>query len=396
MDPTREICRRRLLSLSLSPSVDVYNGRTTNLTNNLSIITGDIGNLPPVYCDIKDYEKLILMKEKYNNSKFHEAKLLCNPFEKIGRSIFIDRASIKLANIDAIFNLTRHDGGLMKMQSPGDFSFADVAGGPGGFTQYLQWRRYNGKGFGITLREGTADWSTNVIDMNRFVISYGRDNTGDITDNNNIIAFEKTVKMYRKDGLDLVVADGGFSTEGKEEKQEFLTHRLLLCQVIIGLKTVKVGGNFVVKCFDTVTSLSGELIFILSTLFESICVFKPISSRPANSERYIVCKNYRGVNEQINNFLLSANNSYTDKKVITSYFGGRDKVGVIPDDFIAYLTKVNNDSINLQIITGECIIAAMEGKRTISSEEFNLLRCLTVWNLPSSRPRTKENRDSKE
>jgi cap1 methyltransferase len=47
--------------------------------------------------------------------------------------------------------------------------------------------------------------------------------------------------------------------------------------------------------FDTFSSLSIEILYLLSYLYETVYITKPLSSRPANSEKYIVCINFKMV-----------------------------------------------------------------------------------------------------
>jgi hypothetical protein len=69
----------------------------------------------------------------------------------------------------------------------------------------------------------------------------------------------------------------------------------------------KTGGNFVLKIFDIFKFKTVEIIFLLSNLYEYVYIYKPYTSRIANSEKYIICKNYKNGNpriktEIINNF----------------------------------------------------------------------------------------------
>lgn len=48
------------------------------------------------------------------------------------------------------------------------------------------------------------------------------------------------------------------------------------------------GGNFVCKVFDMFTPFSVGLFYLLYRCFEEVCLFKPITSRPANSERLLL------------------------------------------------------------------------------------------------------------
>jgi hypothetical protein len=53
------------------------------------------------------------------------------------------------------------------------------------------------------------------------------------------------------------------------------------------------GGDFVVKLFDAFTPFTAGILYILYRSFTRIALVKPFSSRPANSERYLLCKHLR-------------------------------------------------------------------------------------------------------
>ncbi len=73
--------------------------------------------------------------------------------------------------------------------------------------------------------------------------------------------------------------------EGKDNHQEYLSRRLVLCEVALALATLRRGGALVLKLFDAFLPLTGDLLFILHRCFRRIALVKPITSRPANSER---------------------------------------------------------------------------------------------------------------
>lgn len=93
-------------------------------------------------------------------------------------------------------------------------------------------------------------------------------------------------------GVHLVMCDGGFSVEGEENIQEILSKRLYLCQFIVGLSLCRVGGdgckaggNFLCKLFDIFTPFSMGLVYLMYAAFRRVSLHKPVTSRPANSER---------------------------------------------------------------------------------------------------------------
>ena len=79
----------------------------------------------------------------------------------------------------------------------------------------------------------------------------------------------------------------GISVEGEENIQEILTKQLVMCQFACALSILRRGGHFVCKLFDAYTPFTVGLIYLLHRSFEQVCLFKPVTSRPANSERSV-------------------------------------------------------------------------------------------------------------
>ena len=48
------------------------------------------------------------------------------------------------------------------------------------------------------------------------------------------------------------------------------------------------GGHFVCKLFDVFTVYSVGLMYLMWHAFEQVSIFKPVTSRPANSERCVL------------------------------------------------------------------------------------------------------------
>ncbi|KAF9299871.1 FtsJ methyltransferase domain-containing protein 2 [Mortierella antarctica] len=258
-----------------------------------------------MFC-LKDIvETLLDSKKKLREvpqEKFSRARQRCNPYELVGSSIFMNRASVKLASIDSQLALTA----TKEDPSSGDdeeisktFRFADLCSGPGGFSEYLLWRKHTwgerARGWAITLK-GDLDFALDRFHRDTAVADtlktfYGADGTGNLLKAENIEAFADLVEVESSGfGVGLVSADGGISVDGDEAVQETLLQRLILCQILTMFKILQKGGDFVVKIFDIFTPVTAGLVWILSRHFEKICVVKPLTSRPMNSERYVVCR----------------------------------------------------------------------------------------------------------
>jgi hypothetical protein len=179
---------------------------------------------------------------------------------------------------------------------------ASGAQGPGGFTEYLYWRRQRAcRGFGFTLR-GDHDFRLDKFNATspavNFLPCYGQDGTGDIYSNDNMVHFAGVVE--RETGgrmLSFVMGDGGDSVDGEFNRQEWIMRRLAVCQCTTALLVLRKGGNFVLKLFDVFTPLLHDLCFLMQRHFRRTALIKPLTSRPANSERYLVCM---GLLQQVN------------------------------------------------------------------------------------------------
>ena len=370
------------------------------------------------------FKYLSTIKNQYKNPKFHEARNATNPYEKLGSSVFMNRAAVKIANVDGILNLRYIKGqlhhepfvtiptspniqpvkniahrSLLQYQDKFPLVFCDLAGAPGAFTQYLQWRFPNSRGYGISLKVDipSLKWSPKFLDLDRFTISfgdpkYGGDGTGNLY--TNVDSFSNEVISTETKKVDLVVADGGFDvSKGDEDRQEILSTRLILTEILVALKVLKSGGNFMCKIFDTVTTPMFHLIYLSSLVFKKCWVFKPISSRPANSERYLTLKGFIGTDhgpnsqqtkilEMVIGILTVANNSYTDKTFLHSL------VSDIDPKFITWFLEQNKRSIERQIKTGENIIAYFNNQpypNPKASAPVNLIKAFLLWNIPDSK-----------
>ena len=122
----------------------------------------------------------------------------------------------------------------------------------------------------------------------------------DLTNSDNYLyIINKYQPMY-----DIITADGGFDFSCDFNNQETLSQPLLISEMLYAVSLQKPGGMFILKIFDCFTKLSAEIIYILSSFYEKIYIYKPNTSRPANSEKYIICKNFK-YSEKARNDLIT-------------------------------------------------------------------------------------------
>uniref|UniRef100_A0A8D0HJH1 Cap-specific mRNA (nucleoside-2'-O-)-methyltransferase 1 n=1 Tax=Sphenodon punctatus TaxID=8508 RepID=A0A8D0HJH1_SPHPU len=258
--------------------------------------------------------------DELEGEEMRRARTRSNPYEMIRGVFFLNRAAMKMGNIDFVFDYMftspkdSHGKPLVKERDAELLYFADVCAGPGGFSEYVLWRRkWHAKGFGMTLK-GPNDFKLEdfyAASSELFEPYYGEggiDGDGDITRPENITAFRNFVldNTDRK-GVHFLMADGGFSVEGQENLQEVLSKQLLLCQLLTGLSVARTGGHLICKTFDLFTPFSVGLIYLLYCCFERVSLFKPVTSRPANSERYVICKGLKSGIDEVRDYLFMVN-----------------------------------------------------------------------------------------
>jgi len=173
-----------------------------------------------------------------------------------------------------------------------------LAEGPGGFIEAAHYynQNPNSQFYGMTIEDPTNQdvpgWkkAKGFLKHNENVIlEKGADGSGDILKPHN---FKYVVEKYRG-SIDFITGDGGFDFSLDFNNQELTMTNLLFAQVAYALCIQKRGGCFVLKMFDSFYKPTVEILFLLASMYERVHIVKPNTSRAANSERYIVCMNYK-------------------------------------------------------------------------------------------------------
>ena len=174
--------------------------------------------------------------------------------------------------------------------------------GPGGFVQALN---DTGAALGIPMtpihcitlisnNKKVPNWKTSSL--SNFSVSIGGDGTGDIYRIGNIDFFAREVGG---NSCDFVTADGGFDFSGDFNSQETDFVRLLLCEVYTCMLIQRIGGVLVTKMFDIFHTNTLRILTLLRTMYDTVSIHKPKTSRPANSEKYVICRGYRPPSNQV-------------------------------------------------------------------------------------------------
>ncbi len=249
------------------------------------------------------------------------------------------------------------------------YIYCALAEGPGGFVEcFVNYRKKHFQGkedkiYCISLQSNKKyipDWKKIKEFLknkhNKIKILKGADNTGNLYNIDNIQYLIDTIP----EKCDFVTADGGFDYSKDFNKQEQISYQLIFCEIVSSLAILKKGGTFVLKIFEIHTLLTVQFLYILNNYFESVIIIKPYTSRPANSEKYVVCKQFKtisntnlikllklvkkwneiGPNQYVNNlFNLQIPKYYTKIISMANYYYSKKQV----TNILNTLLLINND-----------------------------------------------------
>jgi 23S rRNA U2552 (ribose-2'-O)-methylase RlmE/FtsJ len=274
--------------------------------------------------NIQMYNKLLIYKNKIDQlplpTLWDKAKKLGNDYELI----YLPNKKNKYDSIASYQPLSRSYFKLWEiiydfelLNDSYNYTILCLAEGPGGFIEAINnYRKKQNKIdtiTGITLKSINKDipgWkkSNKFLCANKHIkITYGSDNTGNLYNLNNIIYLKNN-----HNNIDFITADGGFDFSNDFNNQEELSYRIIFCEIVTALATQKEGGTFVCKIFDSYTFITIKFLYLLYNFYEEVYITKPYTSRPANSEKYIVCKKFKTISECYLNLLFSYIKNWDD------------------------------------------------------------------------------------
>jgi 23S rRNA U2552 (ribose-2'-O)-methylase RlmE/FtsJ len=276
-----------------------------------------------------------LIDSGYNNFFWDRVRVLANPYELI---YFTSKrqpgAPHRIQHVAAIEPLSRSFFKMIEMSrqllgdiiaAPRPITCVGLAEGPGGFIEALIWLRSMqscpsaasshpanqfDKYYGITLIDTeTPDipsWkrSTDFLrDHPEVNILTGADGTGNLYSLTNL---RYLASRFAVNKVDLATADGGFdfSSNGVYNCQEQTASKLILAEIIGCMAVLGRGGRFVCKFFDLNNKLTADFLYLLQCHFTELVIFKPKTSRLANSEKYIIATGFKGCTPVVFEHLL--------------------------------------------------------------------------------------------
>ena len=364
-----------------------------NLTRNNSIIPEKSLRLKLSYHEnlelfISDSLYFFLTKGKQridnNVNEWDNYKKITNPYEFIHTPIHnntrsvssyeaVSRSFFKMIEIVNFYNILEQ----FHHRSIKTFHLAE---GPGGFIEAMMFLRNNTEDVyhGMTLineNRNVPRWTKlqNKFRFNsRIKYEYGASGNGDLL---NVENLEYCFNKYGN-SMDMLTGDGGFDFSVNYEKQEASSTKLVMAQIMYAVLLQKKNGTFILKIFDIFRKPTTQLIFLLNSLYENVSICKPKTSRFANSEKYIVCKNFKLENSSV----------YLDafKRILTSFEDKGKHIHSIfnfdiPLKFMNEIEELNCILGKKQLNTIHSTLMMIQEKRTDKIDKFtklNVNKCI--------------------
>lgn len=334
-------------------------------------------NVPEISEEIYGFnEKLNIERnkiDKINSDIWKKVRWYINKYDFLVKEPIINRAFYKYWEIINVFNIfkdyTENETIFHCAEAPGGFiqgtnaylsinysqskKIIDINVDADGFTLVKRpMKRKEYKIYTISLNKdlpqyknyNLPSYNKKVINKNIY-ITYGKDNTGDINNLDNINFIKN---LINKDGNYLITADGGFDEGTDFNNKEQLHYFLILNEIYSAISLQKDNGHFILKVFDIFTSTSINLLYLLNLVYSNVYIYKPKTSRPTNSEKYIICKSFN-LNEINKNIILIKLKELSEKlKIIKNKYNSFTIFNKIPDAFIKNIKDMNETLLNTQ------------------------------------------------
>ena len=259
-----------------------------------------------------DHSRISESKDKIsgfsNADEWEIRKKITNPYEAVfsGEDTFPSLAKVQPLS-RSYFKMIEMLGLVDFFRNRKTIVTAHICEGPGGFVQHVVEQatllKIPSMVFAMTLkptRSHIPGWRRSIHFIKKYPqiqLEYGADDTG------NILNPENQKDFCKKVSADLFTADGGFDFSVNYKNQELLAFPLLLASFTMGLKSLKAGGVMIIKLFDIYATATQDLFLGTATFFDSFTLYKPATSRPCNSERYFIGRDFLGPSENLDKWI---------------------------------------------------------------------------------------------
>lgn len=362
--------------------------------------TSDASLIPLQFCQISTSDTLLRLKEEFGMipaKQRNRKRDQVNPFSAVddikrtgkketsNHQIFMDRAASKVIEIDTTMRLL--DAAVDRCIASGSeekkIIVADIASGPGSWSEYILWRtdptglwgsdKPSAHVYGFTLVDNHQQNHFRIprdIANGRFTdLSKKCGGTGNVT---SVRESKWLVGIVNEAGqADIVLCDGG-SPDHEKNQDESANVNLIRGEFAAAIGMLKHGGSVVCKLFMTETKETMETLSIVTECFERFTITKPVASRPSNSEQYFVGL---GFDEKMKH-------QACERLWVALEFGHTDVLEV-PTSLVSYVNHNNAERAQLQSEALESIIMQRANVDRAVQLEIKEV-CMAFWGIPTS------------
>lgn len=259
-----------------------------------------------------EFNELLRLKREIDKSpeKWEEVKRVINPLEFASSDIAVAKVQPISRAFFKMIELTDKLNPLPEMP----VRTLHLAESPGGFVQAWNWIRkplgFTDDVTAISLEKGSYEstWKR-LIEVSRFWFYRPYLLTGDLlnkeTRDGIILEYSEEDRGDKKTKGKawLVTGDGGFDFSEDYQNQETTALRLILAQMLVGMRCLEKGGAMILKVFDCFTLPTIQVLWVFCKVFGEFRIVKPDTSRVCNAEKYIIAKDFKGVDKNLDTFL---------------------------------------------------------------------------------------------
>lgn len=222
-----------------------------------------------------DYSVWTKLRKSFNQYEF--------PLDKTKIKKPISRAFFKLIEMIKDNDIDVNCNTLHLAEAPGGFIESTI------YKKTIQTNKHYTFSIIDKKNKDTPVYDNRIIKNKSVKILSNYKNKGDLYNISNIRFISSTLKG---ENIKFITCDGGFTENCDFASKEELHHRLIFHEIVTSLFVLKQKGTLIVKIFDIFTELTFDFMYLLSFLFDKVYISKPLTSRPTNSEKYVICKGY--------------------------------------------------------------------------------------------------------
>ena len=367
-----------------------------NSNNNLQLINNktniyeidDLNNIIDEFDKIKKSRDIFQKKYGvYKNTKMsHQLAMITKNMSK-NLSLYINKNFFNYDNIKGvsnayvklweIYNLYMKD--IIKSISSDTFSIFHTCEAPGNWIKttehYIKmfYPNIKYKWFANSLnpkspiniaKYGTGIFADNLSYMKNYPDRwlFGPEDTGDITDINNIKIFSK---FSKENNVMIITNDAGLSTDMGIE----LLQKLEYASVINTIACSSIGGCCIIKHFATGyfynennlmklgNGYSVNIIYLYQQYFNKVIIMKPVTSNPRSSEYYIIGIGFKGISDEELNILYNVLQNFNNETINQCVFNKAELNTQTLSDIsngIKKILELNLNQNKIQLLIWRC------------------------------------------